>query len=114
MFHERLVKSTAAPREMLAVEKVAVTSLAAFIATVHEVPTPLHAPPHPENVDPEAGVAVRVTPVPPATDALQVAPQLIQFGDEVTVPPPLPDLLTVSAKVVGGMVVGTEVVDGVG
>jgi hypothetical protein len=43
---------------------VAVTDLGPFIASVHVVVVPVHAPPHPANVAPEAGVAVSVTPVP--------------------------------------------------
>ena len=43
---------------------VAVTEVAAFIVTAH-VPVPAQPPPlQPENVDPPAGVAVRVTTVP--------------------------------------------------
>jgi hypothetical protein len=84
---------------MVAVEKVAVTLLAAFITTEQEVPVPLHVPLQPEKVEPEAGVAVRVTLVPLAKDALQVSPQLIPLGNEVTVPLPLPDLLMVSENV---------------
>ena len=65
---------------------------------------PLHAPLQPEKVEPAAGVAVRVTLVPLVTDALQVGPQLIQPGQELTVPLLLPSLLMVS-KDVGGLVV---------
>ena len=42
---------------------VAVTVLAAVIVTTH-APVPVHAPDHPANVDPVAGVAVTVTCVP--------------------------------------------------
>jgi len=86
---------------MVAVEKVAVTSLAVFMATVQEVKEPLHAPPQPEKIEPEAGVAVRVTSVPRVTTALHVGPQLIKLGNELTEPLPLPVLLTVSGNVVG-------------
>jgi len=88
--------------------------LAAFITTVQEAPAPLHAPPQPENFEPGAGVAVRVTLVPRVTDAPQASPQSIQSDSEVTAPLPLPVLLMASGNVVGGMVVGTEVVDVVG
>jgi hypothetical protein len=43
--------------------KVAVTDSAALIVTT-QLPVPLHAPLHPANADPEAGVAVSVTTVP--------------------------------------------------
>jgi hypothetical protein len=62
-----------------------------------DVFVPLHAPPHPENAEPGAGVAVSVTDVSPANDAVQVDPQLMPAGDEVTVP--LPDLLMASEYV---------------
>ena len=39
-------------------------------------------------------VAVRVTAVPLARDALQVDPQFTPAGDEVTVPVPVPALAT--------------------
>ena len=42
---------------------VAVTAVAALIVTTQE-PVPRHAPLQPENVEPEAGVAVSVTAVP--------------------------------------------------
>jgi hypothetical protein len=46
-------------------ENVAVTLRAALIETTH-APVPEQSPLHPENVEPEAGVAVRVTEVPEA------------------------------------------------
>jgi hypothetical protein len=76
--------------------KLAVTVVAAVIVTVH-VPVPLHPPPlQPLKTEPVAGVAVSVTGVPWLTDCAQVAPQLIPVGDDVTVPAPVPLLLTVS------------------
>jgi hypothetical protein len=42
---------------------VAVTDSAALIVTT-QLPVPLHAPLHPANADPAAGVAVSVTTVP--------------------------------------------------
>jgi len=50
---------------------------------------------NPESGD---GVASRVTVVPNEYDSEQSEPQLIPAGVEVTVPPPSPDLVTVSAK----------------
>ncbi|HAR95434.1 MAG TPA: hypothetical protein DCR97_05660 [Deltaproteobacteria bacterium] len=48
---------------------------------------PEHAPDHPAKVDPEAGVAVRVTNVPAA--------KVVPLGSVVTVPAPVPDVVTV-------------------
>src|SRR2546422_897320 len=79
--------------------KVAVTVVAAESVIVH-APVPLQPPPvQPVKVEPAAAVAVNVTAVPLAKLAEQVAPQLIPAGALVTVPLPVPALLTVSAKV---------------
>src|SRR5204863_623561 len=78
---------------------VAVTVVAAESVTV-QAPVPEHPPPlQLLKVEPAAGVAVRVTAVPLVKLAEQVAPQLIPAGALVTVPLPVPALLTVSAKV---------------
>jgi hypothetical protein len=87
--------------------KVAVAELAAFIVTVH-APVPVHAPLQPVKVAPAAGVAVRVTAVPPLKDAEQVVPQLIPAGALVTVPEPAPARLTVSANDCRAKVAVTE------
>ena len=86
--------SSATPSAMVSMAKVAVTLLGAFMTTRQEGPAPLHAPLQPEKVEPEPGVAVSVTLVPPAKGAPHDAPQSIPLGDEVTVPMPLPGLLT--------------------
>ena len=79
--------------------KVAVTVVAAETVTTH-VPVPEQPPPlQPLKVAPTAGVAVSVTAVPLAKLAVHVTPQLIPTGALVTVPLPVPALLTVSAKV---------------
>jgi len=64
-----------------------------------QVPVPVQPPPlQPLNVDPAAGVAVKVTTVPLAYAAMQLAPQEMPAGLLVTVPIPAPVLLTVSVK----------------
>src|SRR2546422_11377199 len=78
---------------------VAVTVVAALSVTV-QVPVPEHpAPLQPLKVEPAAGAAVKVTAVPLAYVAEQVAPQEMPAGLLVTVPVPGPVLLTVSVKV---------------
>jgi hypothetical protein len=74
---------------------VAVTEAFAFSVST-QLPAPLHAPPHPEKVEPAVGVAVNVTFVPSAKEALHVVPQLIPDGELVTVPEPVPAKVTVS------------------
>ena len=77
--------------------KVAVTFWAALMVTV-QVPVPLHPPPlQPVKVEPPLGVAVKVTLVPLVKLVLQVLPQLIPAGLLVTVPVPVPLLVTVKA-----------------
>ena len=90
--------SSATPNAMVSMAKVAVTLFGAFMTTRQEGPGPLQAPLQPEKVEPEPGVAVSVTLVPLAKGAPHDAPQLIPLGDEVTVPMPLPVLLTDSEK----------------
>jgi hypothetical protein len=76
--------------------KVAVTVVAAFSVTV-QVPVPEQPPPlQPVKVEPVAGAAVKVTAVPLTNPAVQVAPQEMPAGVLVTVPVPVPALLTVS------------------
>ena len=72
--------------------------VAALSVTV-QVPVPEQPPPlQPLNVDPAAGVAVKVTTVPLAYAAMQVAPHEIPEGLLVTVPIPGPELITVSVE----------------
>jgi len=76
----------------------AVTAVSAAIVTV-QVPVPLQpAPLQPANVEPVLGVAVNVTVAPWGYVSEQSAPQLMPAGDDVTVPAPVPLLLTASAK----------------
>src|SRR5215471_15709798 len=75
--------------------KVAVTLRACVMLTVHR-PVPLHPSPlQPVKREPLSGVAVSVTLVPWSKAALHVLPQLIPTGLLVTVPLPVPALLTV-------------------
>src|SRR5207253_1418283 len=79
--------------------KVAVTAVAAETVTTH-VPAPLHPPPlQPVKAEPAAGLAVRVTAVPLAKLAEQIAPQLIPAGLLATVPAPAPAAETVTTHV---------------
>ena len=73
------------------VEKVAVTSGLDVSVREHE-PVPVHAPDHPEKVEPERGVAVRVTMVPDESVVWQREPHEIPPPD--TVPCPVPCLET--------------------
>jgi len=78
--------------------KVAVTEVAALTVTV-QVAVPEQPPPlQPVKVEPAAGAAVKVTAVPVVKEVEHVAPQEIPEGALVTVPVPLPALVTVRAK----------------
>jgi hypothetical protein len=81
------------------VSKVAVTVMLLLIGTVQE-PVPVQPSPlQPAKTDPEAGIAVRMTVVPPENDREQVVPQLMPLGLLVTVPLPAPFLVIWSVKV---------------
>jgi len=81
--------------------KVAVTARAAVIDTV-QAPVPVQAPLQPANVEPLAAAGVSVTDAPLEKLAVQVDPQLMPAGDEVTVPVPVPAFATLSANEPGG------------
>src|SRR5437016_14338491 len=74
--------------------KVAMTARAALIVTL-QVPVPVQLPLQPVKVAPAAGAGVRVTTVPVVRAVEQVAPQEIPADELVTVPLPVPDLVTV-------------------
>jgi hypothetical protein len=80
----------------LLVLKVAVTVVSAFTVTVHVAALPQPPPLHPENVEPEAAVAVRPTLVPPTTVSVQALPHVSPAGVLVTVPVPVPFRVTAS------------------
>ena len=61
-----------------------------------QAPEPEQAPPQPVNTEPAAGVAARLTSVPAAKLAEQVAPQLMPAGLLATVPLPVPPRVTPS------------------
>lgn len=70
--------------------------MAAFIV-IDPVPQPV--PLQPAKVEPDAGVGVKVTAVPLLKLDEQVVPQLIPAGELVTVPLPVPALVTERVKV---------------
>jgi hypothetical protein len=75
-----------------------VTATLVLLAIVHG-PVPAHPPPvQPSNFEPGAAVAVSVTSVPAENVAEHVVPQLSVAGELVTVPVPLPALLTETLK----------------
>ena len=81
--------------------KVAVTVV---VVDTAQLPVPLHPPLlHPVNTDPAPGVAVNVTVVPPGNRWLQSPPQSMPPGVEVTVPVPVPFLLTITDISWGGI-----------
>ena len=75
------------------------TVVAAETVTV-QGPAPAQPPPlQPVNVEPAAGAAVSVTAVPLAKLVEHVAPQVIPAGELVTVPLPVPAVVTVRVEV---------------
>src|SRR5258708_4483288 len=83
--------------KLSAAVKVADTVCAEFMVTTHAA-VPEHAPPHPPNPEPAAGVAVIVTMAPLLKLAEQVLPQLMDPSPLLTVPLPVPCLVTCNVK----------------
>ena len=79
------------------VSKTALTLLEVVMSTVHAF-APEQSLPQPINREPLAGTAVNMTDVPLVYTSEQSLPQLIPAGADVTVPEPLPDLVTVSVR----------------
>jgi len=77
--------------------KLAVQLLFAFMRAEPVAHSEALGPVQPVKVEPAFGVAVSMTDVPESNGALQVDPQLIPGGLEVTVPLPVPALVTVNA-----------------
>ncbi|MBI3900023.1 MAG: hypothetical protein HY308_17280 [Gammaproteobacteria bacterium] len=88
--------------------KLAITRRSAFRVTVHVKLEPAQAPLQPLNTEPEAAVAVNVTAVLFAYDALHAVPQSMPAGAELTVPDPEPDLVSVNRYVSAGGGVGSD------
>ena len=76
---------------------MAVQDLAAFMVMEHVAlePQEEQASPQPAKLEPVSAVAVRVTEVLAVYGSVQSLPQLMPVGSLVTVPLPLPDLVTV-------------------
>jgi hypothetical protein len=84
-----------------AATNVAVTEVACDTVTLQVLPlAALQAPPQACKLWPAAALAVRVTRVPVVTSALQVAPQSMPAGCELTLP--LPVTATAKLKRAGG------------
>src|SRR5438552_7133244 len=78
--------------------KVAMTEASAVMVTTHGV-VPLHPPPlQPTNAEPSPGDAVSVTTVPLTKVSVQLVSHEMPAGLLTTVPPPVPVIVTVSAK----------------
>lgn len=87
------------------------TEVAAYVLNVHVLAVPVQAPVQPENVLPPAAAAVSVTDVDAGKSAEHVVGQLMPAGDELTVPVPVPDVVTVTGYVpVAGPAVAVVVV----
>ncbi len=70
-----------------------------------QAPVPLQPPPdHPVKVEPASAIAVNVTAVLSVYDSVQSAPQFMPEGELVTVPAPVPVLVTVNVYT-GGVTV---------
>ena len=80
-----------------------------MVTSQEPVPVPAHAPPQPVKVEEAAGVAVSVTSRPLGKVAAQVVPQSIPAGNEVTLPVPIPLLVTLKERAIRVKVAVTDV-----
>ncbi|MDH3461250.1 MAG: hypothetical protein OEM00_09820 [Burkholderiaceae bacterium] len=71
----------------------AVTLRAALIVTV-QAPVPVQEPRQPAKYEPSAALGTSVTGVSAGIEYLQIAPQSIPPGDELTLPMPVPVRVT--------------------
>ena len=72
---------------------------------MQEGAAPLHPPPlQLVNVEPAVGAAVRVTVLPVTKSAAQTVPQEIPLGSLLTVPVPVPALITVRRLVLTAVI----------
>ena len=76
--------------------KFAVTVVSAVTVTTHVPVLFVHAPAQPVKREPDAAVAVNVTPVPMLYFSVQSVPHVMPVGELLTVPTPIPLLITVS------------------
>ena len=84
--------------------KLAVTAWS-WLNVRSQLSVPLQAPDQPVKTEPSAGVAIRLTLVASSKFMEQVVPQSMPAGSLITVPEPVPDLLTLRMKV--GLGVGS-------
>ena len=75
-----------------------------MMVTVQVRAVPLQAPLQPPKLEFVSAVAVSVTVLPCANDALQVVPQLMPTGLLETPPVPVPVFVTLRAKLLGAPV----------
>jgi hypothetical protein len=95
--------------ELVVLVNVATTARRALPISV-QGPVPVHPPPlHPSNREPALGAAVSVTTALLLREAsVHPLPQRIPAGELLTVPLPLPDLVTVRLSVAWAVVAHTS------
>src|SRR5262249_33848434 len=68
----------------------------AWSIRIRQEPVPVQGPLQPANVEPGAATALSVTKIPNGKSALQLVPQRMPTGSEVTVPLPSPAFVRLS------------------